>query len=128
MSRYAHVNLMEIEDVVSGRIEGLEGRFGRNHLESRDLGISHFRHAPNRRPEMGHRHREQEEAYIVVSGSGEILIDDEVRELRQWDVVRVAPEVVRAFAAGPDGLEIIAVGGPKPEGGDGEQQPVSWPR
>ena len=36
MSRYAHVNLMDIEDVVSGRIEGLEGRFGRKQLESRD--------------------------------------------------------------------------------------------
>ena len=76
---------------------------------------------------MGHRHREQEEAYVVVAGSGQILIDDEVRELRQWDVVRLAPEAVRAFAAGPDGLEVIAVGGPKPEGGDGEPQPVDWP-
>jgi hypothetical protein len=33
--------------------------------------------------------------------------------------VRVAPEVVRAFEGGPDGLEIIAIGGDKPEGGDG---------
>ena len=41
--------------------------------------------------------------------------------------VRVAPEVVRAFAAGPDGLEIVAVGGPKPEGLDGETAPVTWP-
>ena len=36
-------------------------------------------------------------------------------------MVRVAPEVVRAFEAGPEGLELIAVGGPKPEGGDGVQ-------
>jgi quercetin dioxygenase-like cupin family protein len=63
----------------------------------------------------------------VVAGSGRILVDGEVHELRQWDVVRVAPETVRAFAAGPDGLELIAVGGPKPEGGDGEPVPVSWP-
>jgi hypothetical protein len=35
--------------------------------------------------------------------------------------------VVRAFAGGPDGLEIVAVGGPKPEGGDGEIVPVTWP-
>ncbi len=38
-----------------------------------------------------------------MAGSGRILLDDEIRELRQWDVVRVAPEVVRAFEAGPDG-------------------------
>jgi hypothetical protein len=42
-------------------------------------------------------------------------------------VVRVAPEVARAFEAGPDGLEFIAVGGPKPEGGDGEVAPIEWP-
>jgi hypothetical protein len=41
--------------------------------------------------------------------------------------VRVAPEVVRAFAAGADGLELIAIGGPKPAGGDGEMLEVVWP-
>jgi hypothetical protein len=35
--------------------------------------------------------------------------------------------VVRSFEAGPDGLELIAIGGPKPEGGDGEPAEVSWP-
>jgi quercetin dioxygenase-like cupin family protein len=127
MSRYAHVNLLDLEDNVGGRVEGLEGRFARGPLESRDLGISHWRYAPNLKVPAGHRHREQEEAYVVVAGSGRLLVDDDVIELRPWDVVRLAPEAVRAFAAGPDGLEIIAVGGPKPEGGDGEQVPVSWP-
>ena len=48
-------------------------------------------------------------------------------ELRRWDVVRVAPQVVRAFGAGPQGLELIAIGGPKPEGSDGEMLEVAWP-
>ena len=76
---------------------------------------------------VGHSHREQEEAYVVVAGSGRMRLDDEIRELRQWDVVRVAPAVVRAFEAGPDGLELIAVGGPKPEGGDGVPSDSPWP-
>ena len=76
---------------------------------------------------MAHSHREQEEAYIVVAGSGQILLDDELRGLRQWDVVRVAPEVVRAFEAGPEGLEVIAVGGPKPADGDGVMGAATWP-
>jgi hypothetical protein len=33
--------------------------------------------------------------------------------------------VTRAFEAGPDGIELIAVGGPRPEGGDGEMV-VDW--
>ena len=127
MSDYAIVNLLEIDDSVAGRVEGLEGRFSRKHIGSRDLGVSHFRWAPNVRSGRGHSHREQEEAYVVVRGSGRLRLDDEIRDVRQWDVIRVAPEVVRAFEGGPDGLEIIAVGGPKPEGGDGVVSDRPWP-
>jgi mannose-6-phosphate isomerase-like protein (cupin superfamily) len=127
MSRYAKVNLLEVEDSIAGRAEGIEGRFARKHLGSRDLGVSHWRYAPGFKATTGHRHREQEEAYLVISGSGQILLDDEVLDLGPWDLVRVAPEVLRAIAAGPDGLEVVAVGGPKPEGGDGEPGPVTWP-
>jgi quercetin dioxygenase-like cupin family protein len=127
MSSFAKVNLLEVEDSVAGRVEGLEGRFSRKHLDSRDLGVSLFRYAPNLRSPMAHSHREQEEAYVVVAGSGRILLDNETEELRLWDVVRVAPEVVRAFEAGPEGLDIVAVGGPKPEEGDGVATTASWP-
>lgn len=126
-SPHTKVNLLDIEDSVAGRAEGLEGRFGRGPMGARDIGVSHWRYAPGFRAETGHRHREQEEAYLVLSGSGEVLLDGEVLPLREWDLVRVSPEVVRAFAAGPDGLEIVAVGGPKPEGGDGERADVTWP-
>jgi quercetin dioxygenase-like cupin family protein len=126
VSDYAVKNLMEIED--STGVEGIEGRFSRELLGSKQLGISHFRYAPGRKTTSGHRHREQEEAYVVVGGSGRIKLDDETIELRQWDVVRVAPRVVRGFEAGSDGLEIIAVGGTKPEGGDGELVADRWPQ
>jgi len=127
MSDYAIVNLLEIDDSVAGRVEGLEGRFGRKQLGSRDLGVSHWRYAANTRNPTGHSHREQEEAYVVVSGSGRIRLGDEIRDVRQWDVIRVAPEVVRGFESGPDGLELIAIGGPKPEGGDGVPSDAPWP-
>jgi len=121
------VNLLELEDTVGDQAPEIEGRFGRTALESRDIGVSHFRYAPGFRSGAAHRHREQEEVYVVVAGSGSILLDGEVAELKQWDAVRAAPEVVRAFEAGPDGLDVIAVGGPKPEGGDGELASADWP-
>ncbi len=127
MSRFSTVNLLEVDDSVGERAPGIEGRFGRKHLDSRELGISHFRYAPNMRSPVAHSHTEQEEAYIVVSGSGRVLLDDEVHELRQWDALRVAPEVVRAFEAGADGLDLIAVGGTRPEGGDGVMGAAAWP-
>jgi quercetin dioxygenase-like cupin family protein len=127
MDDFTIINLLEVEDSVAGRMAGLEGRFARTSLDSRDIGVSHFRYAPNLRSTRGHRHGEQEEVYIVVSGSGEVLLDGAAHELRRWDVVRVAPQVVRTFGAGPQGLELIAIGGPKPEGSDGEMLEVTWP-
>ena len=122
---FSLVNLLEIEP--SSGAGPVEGRFARKFLDSRDLGVSLWRYAAGVRSSAVHRHREQEEAYVVVSGSGRVLLDGEVRELKLWDVVRVAPEVARAFEAGPDGLKLIAVGGPKPEGGDGELAEADWP-
>jgi quercetin dioxygenase-like cupin family protein len=127
MSSFATVNLLEVDDSVGERAPGIEGRFARKHLDSRDLGVSHFRYAANLRSPFAHSHGEQEEAYVVVAGSGRVLLDGELLELRQWDVVRVAPEVVRAFEAGPDGMDLIAVGGPKPEDGDGVLGVAAWP-
>ena len=69
----------------------------------------------------GHRHREQEEAYVVVGGSGRAKLDDQVVELSAWDVLRVAPAVVRSFEAGPESLDVICIGGRKPDSADWER-------
>ncbi len=126
MSDYTIKNLKEVDDAAAGRGGDVEARFGRKHLDSDHLGVSYFRYGPNFRTPYGHRHREQEEAYVVVGGSGRMRLDDEVVELRQWDTVRVAPGVARAFEGGPDGLELIAVGNDRPEGGDGEMIEGFW--
>lgn len=126
MTDFAVKNLMEIEDA-SSRPE-VEARFSRRFLGSEHLGVSHFRYAPGFRAVDGHSHEVQEEAYVVVDGSGRIRLDDETVELRRWDVVRVAPGVVRGFEAGPEGLELIAVGSDRPEGGDGALVADRWPQ
>jgi uncharacterized cupin superfamily protein len=125
MPDYAHVNFDEIEP--SPNQDGFEGRFARKFIGSRDLGVSRWRYGPGVRSPKAHRHREQEEAYVVASGSGRALLDGEVVELREGDVLRLSPAVTRAFEGGPDGLELIAIGGPKPEGGDGEVVDATWP-
>ena len=110
---------MDVEDSAAGREADIEARFARAHIDSEHLGVSFFRYGPGTRSPFGHSHREQEEAYIVLGGSGRIKLDDEIVELRRWDVVRVAPEVVRAIEGGPEGLEILAVGSDRPAEGDG---------
>ena len=127
MTDYAIVNLLEIDDAVEG-----QGRRPGRALQPQvprlpRPGRQPLALCPEHAQPGGHSHREQEEAYVVVSGSGRVRLDDEVRDIRQWDVIRVAPEVVRSFESGPDGLELIAVGGPKPEGGDGVRSDAPWP-
>jgi uncharacterized cupin superfamily protein len=118
MAGYTIKNLKDVDDSAASSSD-VEARFARRHLDSRELGVSYLRYAPGYRSKMGHSHREQEEAYVVIAGAGRVKLDDEILELRQWDVLRVAPEVVRAFEGGSNGLELIAVGSARPEDGDG---------
>jgi quercetin dioxygenase-like cupin family protein len=110
---------MELENALAERTSEVDARFARSHIDSEHLGVSYFRYEPGFHSESGHSHREQEEAYVVIAGSGRVRLDDEVCDLHRWDVVRVAPQVVRGFEAGPEGLEVIAIGSDRPEGGDG---------
>ena len=126
MPSYTIKNLTDLENAAASRGPEVEARIGRGELGSEHLGVSHFRYAPGHRNRLGHRHRVQEEVYIVVAGSGRMKLDDEVVDLHPWDAVRVSPEVVRAMEAGPDGLELIIIGSDRPEGGDGELVKDWW--
>ena len=126
MPGYTHTNLKAIENSAGDRAPNLEAHFARRHLDSEHLGVSYFRYAPGFRAPVGHHHREQEEVYVVVTGSGRMRAGDDIIELAQWDIVRVAPETIRGLEGGPDGLELIAIGSDRPEGGDGVPVPDWW--
>jgi mannose-6-phosphate isomerase-like protein (cupin superfamily) len=126
MAEYTVVNMMELENQASNEGPTLEARFARSAIESDHIGLSHIRYAPGRRSNRGHSHREQEEVYVVLGGSGRVKLDDELLDLRVWDIVRVAPQTVRGFSAGPEGLELLAIGSDRPEGGDGVQADDDW--
>jgi uncharacterized cupin superfamily protein len=126
MAGYTIVNLMELENGAKEGDATSERRMARSALESEHIGLSHFRYAPGRRSSIGHAHREQEEVYLVLGGSGQVKLDDERRDIAQWDVVRVAPATYRGFEAGPDGLELLAIGSDRPEGGDGIRTDETW--
>jgi|ERR1700683_2061036 mannose-6-phosphate isomerase-like protein (cupin superfamily) len=126
MPDYTIKNFMDLPDLAADRPGDAEARFGRSHIDSEHLGVSYFRYGAGFRSPVAHRHREQEEAYVVVSGSGKVKLDDDVLDLKLWDVIRVSPNVVRAFEGGPDGIEIVAVGADRPEGGDGEIVEDFW--
>lgn len=125
MPDWTRKNFDELRDVSPEGVQ-IQWRFAREVLGSPELGVSRFTYEPGARMPWGHRHGEQEEAYVVVSGSGRAKLDNEVIEISQWDVLRVAPTVARSFEAGPAGLDVICVGGRKPEGGDNVQVDDFW--
>jgi quercetin dioxygenase-like cupin family protein len=126
VSGYTLKNIKEIDDsaVRYGLAPGMESRFARDDLQSEQLGLSYQRLAPGARQPFSHRHANDEELYVVLSGTGWVQLEGEVVALLPLDALRVAPSTVRSFAAGPEGIEILAFG---PFGsGDAEALPVEW--
>ncbi len=128
MSEYTHLNLKDVEDQAPkfGLSPDMEFRMARVPLEMEHAGVSYLRVAPNYRIPFGHNHKNQEEVYLVVSGAGRVKVGDEVRDLKQWDAVRVHKDTMRAFEAGADGLELIAIGAPNTGPGDAEMAQGWW--
>jgi uncharacterized cupin superfamily protein len=124
MSDYTLVNLREVEDSAPkfGMPEEMSARFASTALGLEKSGISLQALAPSSRGPFGHRHREQEEIYVVIAGGGRIKLDDEIVELRQWDALRVPPDVARQVESGPDGIELLAYGAPRTEAGMGDAE------
>lgn len=127
MTNWTKTNFERLPDR-SPRDARMQWKFARDALRSPELGVSRFTYEPGARMPWGHRHREQEEVYVVVAGSGCAKLDEEVVELSSWDVLRVAPAVIRSFEAGPEGLDLVCIGGRKPKGGDTERFPDFWDR
>lgn len=114
---YTIKNLRAVTDVAPrfGFDEVQEARFARGDLEAESTGLAFHRVKPGCRQAFAHRHKRAEEIYVVLAGRGRVKLGDEVQEIEPMDAIRVSPELARAFAAGPDGLELL-VFGPHHEG------------
>ena len=123
MSDYTHTNLKEdVDDQAPGfgLSPHVEFRMARVPLEMESAGLSYLRIAPGFRLPFGHKHKQQEEVYVLVNGSARIKIEDDVHDLKQWDAVRLHRDTLRSLEAGEDGAEFIAVGAPNTGAGDAE--------
>jgi mannose-6-phosphate isomerase-like protein (cupin superfamily) len=125
-SSFTQIKLLDVKDSAAefGYSDAQEARFAKGDLHAEETGISHLRLKPRQRSPFGHKHESAEEVYVVLSGSGRMKLDEEIIEVEALDAIRVAPEVTRAFEAGSDGLEVLAVGAR--HDGDGEIIPGWW--
>jgi mannose-6-phosphate isomerase-like protein (cupin superfamily) len=129
MPGYTHLNVKrDVEDMAPkfGYSPELESRFARVPLELENSGLSYFKVAPGYRMPFGHRHSEQEEVYLVISGSARVKVGDDVVELGRWDALRVSRGEWRGLEAGTEGAEVLAFGAPNTDNKDIDMQPGWW--
>jgi quercetin dioxygenase-like cupin family protein len=129
MADYTHLNLRDdVENLAPKHgLDGLASHFARGPLELEQAGLSYYRLEPGFRLPFGHRHAEQEEVYVVLSGTARFKLEDEVVELKALDALRVPGPVTRGMEAGPDGAEVLAVGAPNTDNKDAEMVQDFWP-
>ena len=128
MSAYTKLNLRgDVPDMAAGRMPpGIEAHFAREALGLEKSGVTYFKLEPDFHPPFGHKHAQQEEIYVLISGSATVKVDDDEVELGPLDAIRLPPDATRALRSGPEGCELIAYGAPKTAGQDAEMLPGWW--
>ena len=119
MSRFDVVDVDDLEEEGPGGIV----RKARRALGVRAFGINWFVFPPNAEGrEHDHADAGLEEVYVVVRGSGRMLVDGEEVELWPGRFVRVDPGATRQPVSGEEGLEYVVVGAPL----EGAYEPPAW--
>ena len=127
MGGFTKLNLRDVEDQAPKfGMQGMQFRSARVPLEMESAGMSYLRLDPNFRVPFGHHHNEQEEVYLVVSGSARLKLDGEVIDLKPLDAVRIPKETVRNLEGGPEGAEVVAFGAPNTGPGDAAMTQEWW--
>ncbi len=130
MADYTKLNLRsDVDDMAPkfGMGSDIEARYARTPLGLANSGASYFKLAPDYRLPFGHTHAEQEELYVVISGSARFKAGDEIVELAELDAIRVPGDTPRGMEAGSGGAEILAFGAPNTDNKDAEMLQDFWP-
>jgi mannose-6-phosphate isomerase-like protein (cupin superfamily) len=106
-------------DYTAKRIDQMEAAFGGGFVKARaELGVTSFGMQVIRMPanyddypEHDHAGDRQEEVYAALQGSGWIDVDGERVELDKDTLVRVGPGAKRRVHSGPEGLQMLVMGG-----------------
>ena len=130
MAEYTKLNLRhDVEDQAPkfGFSPNLEFRVAGEPLGAEESAVSYLHMAPHFRMPFGHSHGRQEEIYVLVGGTGQLKLDDEIVELQQWDAVRIPKDTIRNLEAGPEGAALLLFAAPKTGPGDAEMVQDWWP-
>ena len=112
MSDYEVISADEVEDHYAGTSVPGEFRSLTSALRGEQIALTLIRIPPHSDFEQGtgHFHEEQEEVYIVATGTLTMRFGDDVRKLTAGDVARVAPATPRSHRnEGDEPVELWAI-------------------
>ncbi|MCW2974562.1 MAG: cupin protein [Thermoleophilia bacterium] len=114
MADFTKTQLTDVTDMAPqyDMSQTLESRFATKPLGLEQLGLSYQCIKPGQRLPFTHHHEHQEELYVVQRGSGFLELDGERVPVTTLDAVRIAAQVERTVEAGPEGLDLLAIGAP----------------
>jgi mannose-6-phosphate isomerase-like protein (cupin superfamily) len=129
VSDYTAIQLTDAPDVL-GDYPG-EMRILTGTLDAEQTALTHRRMPPGTggRGSYGHRHRTQEELYLVVDGTLTFKVGDDVFDAPAGTAVRVAPSTVRSVHNDSDSDVVLVIASKIADGYDGEVETVDgfWP-
>lgn len=107
-----------MSDYTAKRIDEMEASYGGGFVKARaELGVTSFgmqviQMPPNFSDYPLHDHADsgQEEVFLALKGSGWIEIEEERVDLEPGLFVRVGPAPKRKVFAGPEGIQMLALG------------------
>jgi quercetin dioxygenase-like cupin family protein len=129
MSGYQVVTLDEVPDWLGdypGEMRGITYSIG---AEQVALTYRRMPQHTGSKGSYGHRHREQEELYLVLAGKLQFKLGDDIVEAARGTAIRVPPEVVRGvWNDEPEDAELVIVSKKIDDAqGDTEQVEGFWP-
>src|SRR5579885_1055114 len=112
MADYQVVSLEEVDDWLGdypGEMRGITYAIG-----AEQVALT-YRRMPQHKGSKGyygHRHRTQEELYLVLSGTLQFKLGDEILDVGPRQAVRIPPGTVRGvYNAEPEDAELVIVEG-----------------
>ena len=107
MEGFTLKSIDELESIHHGSVKLAAAELG---VESFGLQVLDFPAGFEQYPEHDHADDGQEEVYVVLRGSAAFELADECVDVREGQLLWVAPETRRKLTPGDDGVRVLAIG------------------
>lgn len=107
---FTHMNIGPFEKLLDEEFRGLQGKF----FAGKELGLTGCEVSLNRLPAgkampFVHAHKQNEELYIIIAGTGTFFVDGNEFPVQEGSLIRVAPLGERSWKADEEDLYFICI-------------------